>query len=658
MNIQEIRQKYPGYNDLSDTELAQKLHSKFYADMPFEQFSSKVGLKQTQDPRPIDASQIPNIRDISPEDFAAQQAGVPSQRVAPIAPSSEAQAFMDKPFYERVFSRPPEEMRISADQITNTLGRNQMSPQDQAMMMATIGSLAAPQVVIPATLARTLGPGLTAVLSQVGRIPAAGLGGFTGRVIGEQQQNPQQGLLDTLAKGGQSGAEAAIFETGGTMAAPMIAKAMAPFAGSMDDVSKAMKSYAESKGIPLSPSAYKPSLVAKGFENTLDEFLPSRIVDDAYRKKAIVRFNQLASKEIPELVTKVKPSNIVNEAAQKEFGRILKESESKAIGGANKFLSEIGAETPVNVAKTEDLLKKIVADAQDESLKKFATDKLKRIGDASSISADSLETMLRQVGKINPKQDTKFLEKLRGVIKEDFQRAGGNMELLQESNEAFKEMLGALKGKHAKSMMAATKKGDAIPSITRDIFRSDNLPLVNFVKKNMSPEVFDDLLTENLSLMLKDSALTGPKGATMLKKSARLPGQLIYDGEKLKTIIQRNMPILKEAYDPKVISALNNFAELNSYAAKDIAKFEQGLDKTMQGFQGAGLIGSFIHSPVATTTGTAGSALIAKTLMNPKGILNNWLTTGLSPSAQRFTNEALRIGGRPVFMGSEEDGQD
>lgn len=44
MNIQEIRQKFPQYKDLNDIQLASALHKKYYADMPFPEFSEKVGL--------------------------------------------------------------------------------------------------------------------------------------------------------------------------------------------------------------------------------------------------------------------------------------------------------------------------------------------------------------------------------------------------------------------------------------------------------------------------------------------------------------------------------------------------------------------------------------------------------------------------------------
>jgi len=43
--IADIRSQYPQYSDLSDEQLAQGFHAKFYNDMPYEEFASKIGLK-------------------------------------------------------------------------------------------------------------------------------------------------------------------------------------------------------------------------------------------------------------------------------------------------------------------------------------------------------------------------------------------------------------------------------------------------------------------------------------------------------------------------------------------------------------------------------------------------------------------------------------
>jgi hypothetical protein len=44
MNIQEIRQKYPQYDDMSDQQLADSYHGKYYSDIPKEDFYSRIGL--------------------------------------------------------------------------------------------------------------------------------------------------------------------------------------------------------------------------------------------------------------------------------------------------------------------------------------------------------------------------------------------------------------------------------------------------------------------------------------------------------------------------------------------------------------------------------------------------------------------------------------
>ncbi|MEY9100479.1 hypothetical protein ABIA24_003388 [Sinorhizobium fredii] len=48
--ISEIRQQYPQYRDMSDADLADALHSKFYSDMPRDQFNATIGY--TDKPRP------------------------------------------------------------------------------------------------------------------------------------------------------------------------------------------------------------------------------------------------------------------------------------------------------------------------------------------------------------------------------------------------------------------------------------------------------------------------------------------------------------------------------------------------------------------------------------------------------------------------------
>lgn len=50
MNIAQIRESYPQYNDMSDAQLANALHAKYYSNMPLDTFYQQIGLGQTATP--------------------------------------------------------------------------------------------------------------------------------------------------------------------------------------------------------------------------------------------------------------------------------------------------------------------------------------------------------------------------------------------------------------------------------------------------------------------------------------------------------------------------------------------------------------------------------------------------------------------------------
>lgn len=49
--LQEIRQKHPEYDDLSDADLAGRLHEKFYSDLPRDEFNARIGLQSSGQPQ-------------------------------------------------------------------------------------------------------------------------------------------------------------------------------------------------------------------------------------------------------------------------------------------------------------------------------------------------------------------------------------------------------------------------------------------------------------------------------------------------------------------------------------------------------------------------------------------------------------------------------
>lgn len=62
MKLSEIRADYPMYSDLSDAQFVQGFHKKFYSDLPFRDFSKKIGYLQGAQPEEYDPAS-PEFKD-------------------------------------------------------------------------------------------------------------------------------------------------------------------------------------------------------------------------------------------------------------------------------------------------------------------------------------------------------------------------------------------------------------------------------------------------------------------------------------------------------------------------------------------------------------------------------------------------------------------
>ena len=85
MNIEEIRKKYPQYNDMTDMQIATGLHKKHYSDMDFGEFSKKIGfgatpeVKQSEVQQPKIGALRQNPQFSDKPDFMGEAVGVPEQ---------------------------------------------------------------------------------------------------------------------------------------------------------------------------------------------------------------------------------------------------------------------------------------------------------------------------------------------------------------------------------------------------------------------------------------------------------------------------------------------------------------------------------------------------------------------------------------------------
>lgn len=70
ITLEQVREKFPQYKDLSDDQLAQGLHKKYYPDMPFEDFSAKIGYKSKAAPK-ISISDVMRGKGLPNQDIAS-----------------------------------------------------------------------------------------------------------------------------------------------------------------------------------------------------------------------------------------------------------------------------------------------------------------------------------------------------------------------------------------------------------------------------------------------------------------------------------------------------------------------------------------------------------------------------------------------------------
>jgi hypothetical protein len=76
MNIQEIRAKYPQYDDMSDEQLANGLHKRYYSDMPISDFYSRIGYSA----KPVEApKQQARVAGENEGDFFRGISNIPGQ---------------------------------------------------------------------------------------------------------------------------------------------------------------------------------------------------------------------------------------------------------------------------------------------------------------------------------------------------------------------------------------------------------------------------------------------------------------------------------------------------------------------------------------------------------------------------------------------------
>lgn len=511
------------------------------------------------------------------------------------------------------------------------------------MAAATGGSMLFPPAAVPAAISKipALGGALSFVTKNLPKMFGAGASGAAGEtsadVVQGNEIDPSQ-MAETAAEYGAA-------ELGGDVVSKVANKALAPAANVITDQAKKLLAFAKKEKIPIGASALVPGMGKKLIEGGADNFLPSRLVNQAYRGKMITRMNELMS-EIPEsagqVLGKEESSLITTEAFRAASNAKL----AKAKRLRTEFLDTVGPATVVPVKNTEALLNKISPQVKDPALREFIEVELASITKGTK-SAEQLEQTLNQIGAIRAKgADKKYLTEIREAAQKDFSAIGADMEKLSNSSNFFKMNSELLSNPIARRLM---KENLTSQQMTAQIFRAGNESFVKQLGKELPPETWNSLKAQNLANLLENFS----------SQSDKIPGARILDkGDQLVKWIENNKSILKESYDPQTVEALENFAQLAKASKDEVAKHGKemgvlGTTLNLGAIGGAGYSLSQDKDVGYLQMSAVALPFIAMSMMNPKGWVKQWLTTGIKGGKE--IGEAAKLGGRAVVAG-EDDG--
>jgi len=153
--IQDFRAKYPQYQDVADDQLVSALHTKYYSDIPIEQFNQRIGY-QAPAPQPIQQQPV-DLQDVEVDGFTGA-----ARKVEPEQPGVIESAWDQKEQRKAAFNQQVQELKQTNpawtdDQIYEAVQQGktpddiaferrmleeQKPPEQQSMMELVSGKLA------------------------------------------------------------------------------------------------------------------------------------------------------------------------------------------------------------------------------------------------------------------------------------------------------------------------------------------------------------------------------------------------------------------------------------------------------------------------------------------------------------------------------------
>lgn len=435
----------------------------------------------------------------------------------------------------------------------------------------------------------------------------------------------------------RAGAEQGLADLGGSVALKGLSVVGAPAVRALTSEGKQALEFAQSKGLPASPSDIFPTVTNKAAQMGLDKWLPGRLgigkragqiakaveIPPAGANQLIVEAAQVhglnaaddtaeqVATSVTEAIKKIRPPK----------GSGLASQADEAYDAFYKTLGD-GFQTPrtelphltsaMNKIEAEQLA--LEPDLQDTQTLKFIADLRNKIKEGG-ISGDDLYKRKVRLGKL--KGESKNIGELRDAVLAEFEE-------LAKSAGNSGEAMAALK--NANLTWAAGKKfanHKVVKEIaagnlnTANLFRSSNIDLLKDMGKRLPESEWNQLLALNLEDMINRTAI---------KKET---GGMYIDGKKLLGVIDKNREMFESVYPKETLEAFENLAAYASVHRKMVQRSgEEFFAAGPSAISGAAYWGAGMDPSVAV--GSLASWGLALDMLNPQSKIFKWLTGTLT----------------------------
>jgi len=486
------------------------------------------------------------------------------------------------------------------------------------------------------------GSGLgTLALSWLGP-PGMVAGGGAGGMIGEhlkQMVTGEQAPQRTIQQG-QIGAAS---ELGG----PLVGAAFKPFAGRVGPAAGRAIDILKQRKLPVSPSSVAPSAPARMFEFVSDWFPTGTLWNQVKRnqlKRGLQRMHQEVLSDLPMRP----PRSVAGEAI---FQGIKEAKTGLAAQTRSAYRLWENAIQGRNVPMPNTL--KLVSkykDATTDSKLRGLLEMYARKG--GTWTADEIDMFQKQLwGTTYKKGGLRHVGKeIKDAMMSDLKKYSPELsDLLQKAKDQSSLQKTFLTNPKVKDILAKHRRDPL--HVINETFDPRNFEALADIKKAVDKKTWDTARFGFIEDMFERSTVQDE-----IRGNVFNPGAFVKNFEKHAESIAK---ILPEDYQQ-----LRDFVLVLKAAIPDITKGTQKnvLSRLATGAGATGSIGgaSYLFGGGAPSTGVIAvpatfSWAAAKSLMNPKGWLKTWLTTGAEGLVPEVIRQAPRLGGRAMMLEGENE---